>query len=146
MKLLENLVISTPNIDFLYQIIVQSWFASMTSFGPKCDKVDRSPTNSARNFSMVQPWPQLGLILPLRFPSWSRYVLGSGMSWIKEETTTTTTARSLEDETRNGYPDAKRNPHQNHKTIVLVLFSFEILNRWVISTFFSNKQGCLPSA
>jgi hypothetical protein len=40
MKLLENLIISTPNIDFLYQIIVQSWFASMTSFGPKRDKVE----------------------------------------------------------------------------------------------------------
>ena len=23
-------------------------------------------------------WPQLGLILPLRFPSWSGYILGSG--------------------------------------------------------------------
>jgi len=39
------------------------------------------------------------------------------------------TARSVEDETRNGHQNAKRNPNQNHETIVLGLFSFEILKR-----------------
>ena len=50
-----DLVMSTPNIVFLYKRIVQSWIASMTSYGPKRDKVDRNPKNSASNFSMVQP-------------------------------------------------------------------------------------------
>ena len=29
--------------------------------------------------ALVFGWPQLGLISPLRFPSWSRYILGSGV-------------------------------------------------------------------
>jgi len=33
------------------------------------------------------------------------------------------TARSVEDETRNGDRNAKRNPHQNQETTVLWLFS-----------------------
>ena len=37
------------------------------------------------------------------------------------------TARSVEDETRNGHRNAKRNPDWNHETIVLGLFSFENL-------------------
>jgi len=28
---------------------------------------------------LVFDWPQLGRISPLRFPSWSRYILGSGV-------------------------------------------------------------------
>jgi len=39
------------------------------------------------------------------------------------------TARSVEDETRNGHRNAKRNPNRNHETIVLGLFSFENLKR-----------------
>jgi len=38
-------------------------------------------------------------------------------------------ARSVEDETRNGHRNANRNPNRNHETIVLGLFSFEILKR-----------------
>ena len=34
-----------------------------------------------------------------------------------------TTARSVEDETRNGRRNTKRNPNQNHETILLGLFS-----------------------
>jgi len=30
-------------------------------------------------WTLVFGWPQLGLILPLRCPSWSRYILGSGV-------------------------------------------------------------------
>ena len=33
------------------------------------------------------------------------------------------TARSVEDETRNGHRNAKRNPNQNQETTVLHLFS-----------------------
>jgi len=36
---------------------------------------------------------------------------------------------SLEDETRNGHQNAKRNPNRNHETIVLGLFSFQNLKR-----------------
>ena len=39
------------------------------------------------------------------------------------------TARSVEDETRNGHRNAKRNPNWNHETICLGLFSFENLKR-----------------
>jgi len=35
------------------------------------------------------------------------------------------TARSVEDETRNGHRNQKRNPNRNHETIVLGLFSHE---------------------
>jgi len=38
-------------------------------------------------------------------------------------------ARSVQDETRNGHRNANRNPKRNHETIVLDLFSLEILNR-----------------
>ena len=30
-------------------------------------------------WTLVFGWPQLGLISPVRFPSWSRYILGSGV-------------------------------------------------------------------
>jgi len=39
------------------------------------------------------------------------------------------TARSVEDETRNGHRNANRNPNRNLETIVLGLFSFENLKR-----------------
>ena len=39
------------------------------------------------------------------------------------------TARSVEDETRNGHRNAKRNSNRNHETIVLGLFSFETLKQ-----------------
>ena len=39
------------------------------------------------------------------------------------------TARSVEDETRNGRRNAKRNPNRNHETIFLGLFSFKNLKR-----------------
>jgi len=39
------------------------------------------------------------------------------------------TARSVEDETRNGHRNAKRNPNRNHETIYLGLFSLENLKR-----------------
>ena len=39
------------------------------------------------------------------------------------------TARSVEDETRNGHWSAKRNPNRNHETILLGLFLFENLKR-----------------
>ena len=39
------------------------------------------------------------------------------------------TARSVEDETRNGDRNANRNPKRNHETIVLGLFSLENLKR-----------------
>jgi len=32
-----------------------------------------------RMWTLVFGWPQLGLISPVRFPSWSRYILGSGV-------------------------------------------------------------------
>jgi len=38
-------------------------------------------------------------------------------------------ARHQEDETRNAYRNAKRNPNLNQNTIVLGLFSFENLKR-----------------
>ena len=38
-------------------------------------------------------------------------------------------ARSVEDETRSGHRNPKRNPNRNHETIVLGLFSFENLKR-----------------
>jgi len=38
-------------------------------------------------------------------------------------------ARSVEDETRNGHRNAKRNPSRNHETIVLGLFPLENLKR-----------------
>jgi len=41
------------------------------------------------------------------------------------------TARSVEDETRNGHRNAKRNPNRNHETIYPGLFSFENLKRLV---------------
>ena len=39
----------------------------------------------------------------------------------------TCTARSREDETRNGHRNAKRNRNRNQETIVLGLFAFENL-------------------
>ena len=39
------------------------------------------------------------------------------------------TARSFEDETRNGHRNAKRNPNRNHETSLLGLFAFENLKR-----------------
>jgi len=39
------------------------------------------------------------------------------------------TARPVEDGTRNGHRNAKRHSNRNHETIVLGLFSFEILKR-----------------
>jgi len=41
----------------------------------------------------------------------------------------TITARSVEDETRDGHRNAKRNPNRNHETVVLGLFLFEILKK-----------------
>ena len=38
-------------------------------------------------------------------------------------------ARSVEDETRNGDRNANQNPNRNHETIVLGLFSIENLKR-----------------
>jgi len=32
-----------------------------------------------RMWTLFFGWPQLGLISPVRFPSWSRYILGSGV-------------------------------------------------------------------
>jgi len=37
------------------------------------------------------------------------------------------TERCVEDETRNGHRNEKRNPNRNHETIVLGLFSLENL-------------------
>ena len=41
----------------------------------------------------------------------------------------TATARSVEDETRNGDRNENRNPNWNHETIVVGLFSLENLKR-----------------
>ena len=38
-------------------------------------------------------------------------------------------AHSVEDETRNGHRNAKRNPNRNHETSLLGLFVFENLKR-----------------
>ena len=43
--------------------------------------------------------------------------------------TYTNTARSVEDETRNGDRNANQNPDRNHETIVLGLSSIENLKR-----------------
>ena len=40
-------------------------------------------------------------------------------------------ARFVEDKTRKGHRNAKRNPNRNHETIVLYLDSFETLKREV---------------
>jgi len=59
-----------------------------------------------------------------------------------------TIARSVENETRNGHRNEKRNPNWNHETIVLGLFSHENLKR-ANQRYFSHTvclfvQDCHP--
>jgi len=42
-------------------------------------------------------------------------------------------ARSQDDETQNGHWNAKPNPKRNQESLVIGLFSFEILKRTIVS-------------
>jgi len=53
----------------------------------------------------------------------------NGLSNIIKESKPYSTARSVEDETRNGHRNANRNANWNHETIILCLFLFENLQR-----------------
>ena len=59
--------------------LVQDLYGSGRYESGICMSPSPGPWLDSTVWTLVFGWPQLGLISPLRFPSWSRYILGLGI-------------------------------------------------------------------